>query len=103
MGISSRPGQVPPAVQELADRARGGDKQAQLELGIRFEEGRELVRDLNKAKALYRQAASDSGGVVWIYSPPIQQRGSGRVIPINKGARQIGLEEARRRLEMLGE
>lgn len=32
-----------PNLQELPVRARGGDEQAQLDLGIRFETGREIL------------------------------------------------------------
>jgi hypothetical protein len=62
MGVSLKPGGADPAVQALAARASTGDKQAQLDLGIRFEEGAGVARDLTAAKKLYRQAASDSGG-----------------------------------------
>ncbi len=62
MGVSLKPGGADPAVQALAARASAGDKQAQLDLGIRFEEGAGVARDLPAAKKLYRQAASDSGG-----------------------------------------
>ena len=62
MGVSLKPGGADPAVQALASRASIGDKQAQLDLGIRFEEGSGVARDLTAAKKLYRQAATDSGG-----------------------------------------
>jgi sporulation protein YlmC with PRC-barrel domain len=62
MGVSLKPGGADPAVQALAARASIGDKQAQLDLGIRFEEGAGVARDLDTAKKLYHQAASDSGG-----------------------------------------
>ena len=83
----------------LARRAQAGVKAAQLELGIRFEEGRGVERDLGKARALYRLAASTSGGQIWIYSPPVGNGSSGRVIPVNTGPKQVGLAEAKRRLE----
>ncbi len=89
------------SLQSLARRAQAGDKQAQLELGIRFEEGRGVERDLKKAKKLYGKAASDSGGTIWVYSPPVGNGTSGRVIPVNTGAKQSGLAEAKRRLEAL--
>lgn len=84
----------------LARLASGGDKHAQLELGIRFEEGRGVERDLKKAKKLYGKAASGSGGQIWVYSPPVGNS-PGRVIPLDTGPKQFGLAEAKRRLERL--
>ena len=52
MGVSMKPGGADPAVQALAARASAGDKQAQLDLGIRFEEGSGVARDLDTAKKL---------------------------------------------------
>jgi hypothetical protein len=101
MGISLNPATADSTLQRQAHRAMSGDKRAQLDLGIRFEEGSGIERDLNKAKKLYRQAATDSGGTIWVYSPPVGNGTSGRVIPVNAGARQIGLAEAKRRLEGL--
>lgn len=62
MGVSLKPGAVDAAIQQQARQAMAGDKQAQLDLGIRFEEGMGVARDLTKAKKLYHHAASDSGG-----------------------------------------
>ena len=81
----------------LAQRANTGDKHAQLELGIRFEEGRGVERDLKKARKLYGKAASDSGGTIWVYSPPVGNS-PGRVIPLNTGPKFNGLTEAKKRL-----
>jgi len=86
-------------IGSLARRAQAGDKQAQLELGIRFEEGRGVARDLNKARKLYAKAATGSGGTIWVYSPPVGNGTKGRVIPVNSGPKQVGLAEAKRRLE----
>lgn len=44
----------------LARSAAANNKQAQFELGIRFEEGLGVPRDLSKARKLYRMAARDS-------------------------------------------
>jgi len=84
----------------LARLASADDKQAQLQLGIRFEEGRGVERNLKKAKKLYGKAASDSGGQIWVYSPPVGNS-PGRVIPLDIGPKQFGLAEAERRLEGL--
>jgi hypothetical protein len=88
-------------IQSLARRAQAGDKQAQLELGIRFEEGRGVPIDLKKARKLYAKAGADSGGTIWVYSPPVGNGSSGRVIPVKAGPKQSGLAEARERLEGL--
>jgi len=85
----------------LASEAQRGSKQAQLELGIRFEEGRGVERDLDKARKLYAQAASDSGGTIWVYSPSVGNGTKGRMIPVNAGPKRSGLAEAKKRLGML--
>ena len=81
----------------LAQRASIGDKYAQLELGIRFEEGRGVERDLKKARKLFGKAASDSGGTTQVYLPPVD-RAPGRLYPVYKGPLRKGLAEAKRRL-----
>jgi hypothetical protein len=101
MGVSLKPGGADPAVQALAARASTGDKQAQLDLGIRFEEGRGAQRNIIKAKSLYRMAASLTGGPVWVYLPPPGPGLSGRVVQMGEQPVRAGLVEARRRLEML--
>jgi hypothetical protein len=98
MGISLTPGQAPPELQHLALRAQAGDKQAQLDLGIRFEEGVEVPQNRERAMHLYRQAATESGGTRWVYSPPVGDGLPGRVIPIGPGVKQPGLAEAKCRL-----
>ncbi|MGV3555288.1 MAG: SEL1-like repeat protein [Croceibacterium sp.] len=86
------------ALRNLAARAQAGDKHAQLELGIAFEESRGVRRDLRKAERLYRLAATDSGGTMWVYTPPATPGERGRVMPLNQGPRNSGLAEAKRRL-----
>tara|TARA_R110002124_G_scaffold68699_5_gene185550 strand:+ start:1378 stop:2067 length:690 start_codon:yes stop_codon:yes gene_type:complete len=83
----------------LASEAQRGSKEAQLELGIRFEEGKGVERDLGKARKLYAQAASDSGGTIWVYSPAVGNGTKGRTIPVNTGPKRSGLVEAKLRLE----
>lgn len=85
-------------LKRLARMAQMGDKHAQLELGIRFEEGIGLPIDFERARKLYVRAASEGGGTLWVYSPPIGNGTSGRVIPIDRGPRIAGLTEARDRL-----
>lgn len=101
MGISLKPSVMAPELRDLAQRASGGNKQAQLELGIRYEEGQGLPVDLERARKLYTMAASDNGGTMWIYSPPVRNGAKGRVVPIDRGIMQPGLIEARQRLDAL--
>lgn len=100
MGISLAPGAAEAPLQQLATRAQAGDKQAQLELGMRYEEGRGVPRDRSKAMSLYGRAARDDGGRLWVYSPGVGQA-KGQVIPIDTGMRREGLPEARARLRHL--
>jgi hypothetical protein len=100
-GIPFAAGAADPTVQALARRAGAGDKHAQLELGIVFEKGQGILRDLDKAERLYALAATDSGGRMWVYSPPVRDGGSGRAIPVDRGPKQPGLAEAARRLTAL--
>lgn len=99
MGISFNSTATDAAIRQQALLAMSGDKQAQLDLGIRFEEGVGVRRDLRKAKKLYLQAASDGGGTIWVYSPPVGNGSSGRVMPIQAGLKILGLSEAVRRLK----
>ena len=101
MGIEFADGRTSPEVRELAALAQTGDKRAQLELGIRFEEGRGVKRDVGPARNLYRLAAADSGGPVWVYSPPVREGEAGRVLQVGAAPKQTGLEEACRRLKAL--
>jgi hypothetical protein len=101
VGISFAPGAAAGDLQELARQALAGDKQAQLDLGIAYEEGRGIAVDLKRAEELYRLAAVDGGGVIWIYSPPVGNGTSGRVVPIDRGKVRGGLMAARSRLDRL--
>lgn len=89
------------SLTSLARMASAGSKNAQLELGIRFEEGIGVSRDFDKARKLYGKAATTTGGTLWVYSPPVGNGTSGRVIPIDRGPRQPGLQEATQRLQAL--
>ncbi|WP_363827338.1 SEL1-like repeat protein [Sphingobium sp. LMC3-1-1.1] len=97
MGISLKPGVAAPGLRDLAQRASGGNRQAQLELGIRYEEGQGLPVDLERARKLYTMAASDSGGTMWIYSPSPGGGSPARVLPVDRPVVH-GLDEAKRRL-----
>lgn len=99
-GVRLSPGTGDPEIRNLARLARAGDKHAQLQLGIRYEEGRGVPVDFDRAMRLYALAASGSGGTEIFYVPA---GGSGPVIavPINQGPPVPGLQEAARRLELL--
>jgi hypothetical protein len=101
MGIGFSPGAASPELQMLAQRAQTGDKQAQLDLGIAYEEGRGAAVDLERARKLYAQAAATSGGKIYIYQSPVRKGGRGRVVPVNLGPVIRGLEIAKVRLDGL--
>lgn len=103
MGLDLTTPNVPVELRELARWAQAGDKQAQLELGIAFEEGRGVGRNLGKARRLYAQAASNSGGPMWVYVPPVVPGQAGRVMQVGGQSPVQGLRAARLRLEALGE
>jgi hypothetical protein len=87
-------------LQTLARRAEAGDKRAQLELGIRFEEGRGLPVDRERAAFFYRLAARATGGTKWTHAPDVKGvKGSPQRVYL--GPRQPGLPEAKERLERL--
>jgi hypothetical protein len=90
-------------LQSLAERARGGDKHAQLELGRRYEEGRGVRADRGRALKLYRKAAADRGGTQLIYIPSSRPGGRAMTVPVSSGPRSAGLPEAAARLLRLQE
>jgi hypothetical protein len=101
-GIDLRPESiVAPEVQSLAGRAQNGDKQSQLDLGIRYEEGRGVPQDLKRARTLYRTAATQTGGTIFVYVPASRKGGHGYVTPVNTGPVVLGLAAARERLNSL--
>jgi hypothetical protein len=79
MGIPLASGAADPELQALARRAQSGDKQAQLELGIRYEEGRGVRTDYELAERLYRTASGPSGPA-FVYAPPARRGEAGRVL-----------------------
>jgi hypothetical protein len=86
-GIPLGAGAADPDLQSLARRARAGDRSAQLELGSRYEHGRGVVRDPARAAALYRRAAAGTTGAQQVYLPPVGKHGQGRVVRIDRSAR----------------
>lgn len=98
MGVALEAG-LQSEIQVLAYRARAGSKEAQFELGMRFEAGDGVPQNRARAIRLFKQAAKDSGGAVWIYVPSPGNGAPSRVIPVDTGSRQMGLREARKKLE----
>jgi hypothetical protein len=99
MGVSLKPGGADPAVQALAVRASTGDKQAQLDLGIRFLNGQGMTADERRACNLFRLSASDSGGPLWIYTPSPGGGAPAQVLPVQTATHTAGLASARVWLE----
>lgn len=100
MGISLVPGAADAELQQLAQRARGGDQQAQLDLGIAFEEGRGVAINRKLATSLYRRAAKSSPSTLWVYVPSAGGGAPARVLPVQRASLQ-GLLEARLRLDRI--
>ncbi len=94
-------GSATPAALECA--AASGDKFAQLELGIRYESGEGVSRDLRRAERLYTQAARDEPRSRYVYSAPVGNERYGRLIPVSDGTAAPGLAEARERSRRLRE
>ncbi len=86
-------------VSQLAALAWRNDKHAALELGIRFEEGQGVPRDLDKARALYRVAAATTGGPMFVYAPGVGNAPA-TVVPVSQPY-DYGLPEASKRLTAL--
>jgi TPR repeat protein len=101
MGISFGPGAAASDLQDLARRAQAGYKQAQLDLGIAYEEGLGTAIDVKKARKLYRKAGADIGSTSWIYVPSVRKGEAGRLAQVNLGLQQSGLREAKARLERM--
>ena len=67
-----------PELQSLARLARSGDKHAQLKLGIRYEEGRGVPVDLERARDLYFDAATNEAAErISIFLPRPDTSGGG--------------------------
>jgi TPR repeat protein len=92
-----------PLVEIVQLRAGRGDKNAQLELGVRYEEGRGVPRDLDRAEHWYRRAARDARRPSQVYSPAVGPHGRARILSVRGGGFSRGLPEARRRLRELRE
>lgn len=99
-GIDLRPGRASAEMQRLASLSSVGDKAAQLELGVRYEEGRGVAGNLARAKKLYQLAARDAGGPLYVYSPSPGNSSPSRVLRVERSL-VPGLYAAAIRLEKL--
>lgn len=99
MGVDLRPASaVALDARALATKAQSGDKQAQLELGIAFEEGRLGLRpDAKRATKLYAAAAMDTGGTRTAFIP---NNGAVSAMTQYAGPLVPGLKEARAKLAL---
>lgn len=86
------------SLSKLACQASSGNKVAQLELGIRYENGIGVSRDVLKAERLYTRAARSDRSGRYVYSPPVGNEKYGRVIPVGQSMNSPGLPEAKERL-----
>lgn len=72
-----------------------GNKQAQLDLGIRFFGGDGVDVDTRRACRLFRMSASDTAGQLWIYTPSPGGGAPAQVMPIASTMPAYGLQAAR--------
>lgn len=91
----------PTEVQQLAQLAATGDKQAQLQLGVHFEEGEGVEQSYRTARELYSLAAEPIGGVIYVYRASITEDDAVSIATIDLGPRVSGLSEAARRISEL--
>jgi hypothetical protein len=96
-GIPLAAGAADPELQQLARQAASGDRSSQLELGIRYEEGRGLPADPRRAEQLYRNAAGGEDNGRLAYVPGVGGR-PGSWTLLNGGGGGDGLPEASLRL-----
>jgi hypothetical protein len=92
-GIPLTAGAADAELQDLARRAQAEDKHAQLELGIRYEEGRGVAPDFRRASKLYRSAATTTA-LSTSYSLPQGRGGSTSAGVLYSGAVSAGLPYA---------
>lgn len=89
------------SLSALECAAGGHDKQAQLELGIRYETGNGVGRDLNRAEHYYSLAAASTRKPRYVYAAPVGGQRFGSIAAVDPAGQSDGLPEAKRRLELL--
>lgn len=101
IGTSLSEGATNTTIQALTAKAESGDKQAQFDLGVVYEQGNGVKRNLEKARQLYVMASLDSGGPIWNYIPANGNAAS-RMEKITGRPFVRGLELARNKLVVAG-
>ena len=101
MGISLVPGQAPTELQRTAALARFGDKMAQYELGLRFEEGRDVPVDYQAARLLFSQAATSRPNLTQLYIPDNSRKYGGYTSAVDNKLPQPGIPQAVEHLKRL--
>ena len=86
---------------DVEKAAKSGVKQAQFELGRRYEEGIGIGRDASKARKWYKKAAQDSVDRKFVYSGPVGSEQHGRAIEVGRPHVQPGVPEAAFRLRRM--
>jgi hypothetical protein len=98
MGIPLEAGAATPELQELALRARAGDKGAKIDLASKFERGEGVAVDFSKALKLYDAAAKSTGGSQMIFIP---SKGGVSATIVNTGPVTPGNPIARDKAEQI--
>lgn len=94
------------ATRTLADLscwAESNNEMAQYALGKAYENGIGVSADREAALRYYRAAATTIPDQTFVYVPPVGEKTSGRVMPVNTGKGRTGLSEAKKAVERLTE
>jgi len=70
------------------------NKLAQYALGYAYETGSSINADTGKARHYYKKAAASRSGRTAVYSPPVGSEKFGRIITVNSGQVQPGMNSA---------
>lgn len=95
MGIGLAPGSADPALQQLAQRARLGDKQAQFGLAKLLLQVDTIADSDQRACKLLRMAASDTPERLFVYMPSPGGGAKASVLSVQNKAQASGLVAAR--------
>lgn len=80
---------------ELSCWAQQDNQLAQHALGLAYEKGIGVRANQKAALRYYRAAARTIPDRVFVYVPPVGEKTSGRVMPVNTGQGRPGLPEAK--------